>query len=417
LPYDSYYIKLGFRIVGCGKAYIKNITFGDEFQFGKYPFKESNVLLITNCYPSYDNIYYCGFIHKRVREYIKYMKIDIFQLNNKNYLYREFENININEGNSQFLKNFLDNNNYEVIMIHFFNETLWKTIKPFMKNKKIFIWIHGIEIQPWERRSYEFVDMNDKEIKERKLLCTQRINFWKEFLAQNHQNVHYIFVSNLFKKDCESDLNFVFPKERTFIIHNFIDTNLFKYKIKEKKDRLKLLSIRPYESRTYANDLTINALLLLKEKVFFKELDICLVGDGKYFDKLTSPLKNFSNVRLIKKFLFQKEIAKYHSKYGVFLVPTRMDSQGVSRDEAMASGLVPITTNNAAIPEFVNNTCGIIVEPENPKAIAEAIEFLYKNPNKFLELSKNASMRVNQQLNFKQTIIKELEIIKIYKNL
>ena len=49
-----------------------------------------------------------------------------------------------------------------------------------------------------------------------------------------------------------------------------------------------------------------------------------------------------------------------HKKNGIFMVPTRLDSQGVSRDEAMSSGLVPITNNVAAIPEFVDDTCGML---------------------------------------------------------
>jgi glycosyltransferase involved in cell wall biosynthesis len=37
-------------------------------------------------------------------------------------------------------------------------------------------------------------------------------------------------------------------------------------------------------------------------------------------------------------------------------VPSRTDTQGVSRDEAMSSGLVPVTNAVAAIPEFVDDT-------------------------------------------------------------
>ena len=129
------------------------------------------------------------------------------------------------------------------------------------------------------------------------------------------------------------------------------------------------------------------------------------------FDEITKPLRQFSNVKLEKRFLQQFEIANYHKNYGVFLVPTRRDSQGVSRDEAMSSGLVPITTNTSAIPEFVDNNCGILVEPENPQALADAIEYLYYNPDKFVELSYNASKRVAVQCSFENTIMKELDII------
>ena len=88
-----------------------------------------------------------------------------------------------------------------------------------------------------------------------------------------------------------------------------------------------------------------------------------------------------------------------------------MDSQGVAWDDAMASGLVPITNNVAAIPEFVDSECGILVEPENAKLLADAIEFLYKNPDEFMRISKNAAQRVRKQCDFCQTIGKEIDLI------
>ena len=68
-----------------------------------------------------------------------------------------------------------------------------------------------------------------------------------------------------------------------------------------------------------------------------------------------------------------------------------MDSQGVSRDEAMSSGLVPITTDITAIPEFVNHECGILTPPEDYKSISKGIIELYNNPEMFLQMSENAA--------------------------
>ncbi|WP_141082349.1 glycosyltransferase family 4 protein, partial [Campylobacter lanienae] len=199
--------------------------------------------------------------------------------------------------------------------------------------------------------------------------------------------------------------------DRYSIIHNYIDENIFSYKEKSANLRKKILTIRPYHSRTYANDISVKAVELLSKKPFFNDLEFCFVGDGDLFDETTEPLKKFNNVKIEKRFLTQEEIKSYHDNYGIFLTPTRMDSQGVSRDEAMSSGLVAITTNVAAIPEFVDNSCAIVVEPENPKALADAIEYLYHNPDAFLKLSKAGNNRVKSQSGFKQTILKELELV------
>lgn len=120
----------------------------------------------------------------------------------------------------------------------------------------------------------------------------------------------------------------------------------------------------------------------------------------------------FKNVKLHRKFLSHREIADLHKQYGIFLTPTRMDSQGVSRDEAMSSGLVPITTNVTAIPEFVDETCGVLVEGEDYMAMANAVENLYRSPEKFLALSRNAHKRVRKQSGLDETILKEIRIIE-----
>ena len=52
------------------------------------------------------------------------------------------------------------------------------------------------------------------------------------------------------------------------------------------------------------------------------------------------------------------------------------------RGEAMSCGLVPVTSNVCAIPEFVTPKCGFI---NNYHEIANAIEILYLNPTMFKE--------------------------------
>ena len=88
-----------------------------------------------------------------------------------------------------------------------------------------------------------------------------------------------------------------------------------------------------------------------------------------------------------------------------------MDSQGVSRDEAMASGLVPVTTAVTAIPEFVDDNCGILVEGEDYTSMAKKIYQLSKNAKQFKELSKSAAIRVNEQSGYANTIVKEMQLI------
>ena len=186
--------------------------------------------------------------------------------------------------------------------------------------------------------------------------------------------------------------------------------------MKNEEQRKKILSIRPYASRTYANDLSVETILQLSKKSWFNELEIKIIGDGLLFDETLEPLKKFENVKIERGFLTQEDIAKLHKHYGIFLVPSRMDTQGVSRDEAMSSGLVPITNEVAAIPEFVDESCGILAPSDDFLVMAEGIEKLYNKPEMFLQMSENAAKRVRTQTSPEYTIQKEIELIKGYIN-
>lgn len=112
-----------------------------------------------------------------------------------------------------------------------------------------------------------------------------------------------------------------------------------------------------------------------------------------------------------QRFLKQSEIAALHQEYGIFLCPTRMDAQGVSRDEAMASGLVPVTSAVAAVPEFVDETCGLLAPHEDFQGLAEGIARLYEQPDLFMSLSSKASRRVREQSGANRMIDLEMNLL------
>jgi len=99
-----------------------------------------------------------------------------------------------------------------------------------------------------------------------------------------------------------------------------------------------------------------------------------------------------------------------HDRHGVFLCPTRQDAQGVSMCEAMASGLVPITSDNTAIPEFVSDEEGYLTRGADE--IAMAIRTLDEQPQLFLEKSRKAAARSLAQTGWQATVAQEIELIR-----
>jgi len=188
--------------------------------------------------------------------------------------------------------------------------------------------------------------------------------------------------------------------------------DFFQTQKKEVEQRLSILSIRPFASRTYANDLAVRAILDLSEETWFDELTFTIVGDGPLFDETVEPLRKFPNITLQKRFLTREQILDLHRSSGVFLVPTRLDSQGVSRDEAMSSGLVPITCAVSAVPEFVDRDSGILVGQEDWKGLADAIRLLRDSPATFERLSAGAAQRVRLQSPARAVAAAEVELMR-----
>lgn len=414
IPEQAVYFKLGFRLSGEGNYEITGIHLGSSEQLNeKNTFlSRSNVLILTNQYPSYENLYRNMFVHKRMMAYKEDKHVfDVMRMNiYAKEEFSEFEGINIIEGQSEVLENILANGNIDTVCVHFLDRQMWEVLKRFNTKVRILVWVHGAEIQPWWRRSFNYKTVDDEE--KAKVQSKIRETFWQEVFSEvGNMDIHFIFVSQYFAKEVFEDYKITLLPDDYNIIHNYIDTDMFRYEEKTKEYRKKILSIRPYASKIYANDLSVKCILELAKKPFFKDLDITLVGTGELLKETTKLLKKYDNVMIKDTFLRQEEIAEYHKQFGIFLVPSRGDSQGVSRDEAMASGLVPVTNAVAAIPEFVDETCGILAAGEDYHAMAEGIERLYNDPEYFSQLSKNAAERVRKQSSKELTIGKELELI------
>ena len=172
------------------------------------------------------------------------------------------------------------------------------------------------------------------------------------------------------------------------------------------------MTLKSFSSRVYANDLTTKGIMELSKRPCFKDMEFDIYGQGELFDEINKPLRKFANVHLYKTFLRQEEIQRLHEAHGVYIGTMRSDTQGVSRGEAMSSGLVPIASSVAAIPEFMDDNCGILIPPESYVELADALERLYDDPALFERLSENAAKRVRAQCAREYTIDRELALMQ-----
>ncbi|WP_165590406.1 glycosyltransferase family protein [Bordetella pseudohinzii] len=396
IPEGAASARLGWRIRGGGETRIRCLQWGHRSLDQAYLLGRSDKLVLTNHYPSYDNLYRNGFVHTRVKSYLDHgTQVDVFRMQPVSVTsFHEFQNVDVTTGDEKALEKLLSTKRYRHVLVHFLTPEMWAVLQRF-SDLKVTVWIHGSEIQPWYRRDYNY--QNDQERAKAMRESEVRMEFWRGLLQPMPANLKLVFVSRYFAEEVFEDVGFRVPEDSYKIIHNPIDTELFSYQEKHTDQRRRVLSIRPYASRKYANDLSVKAILKLSEKPYFNDIEFCMIGDGKLFDETLAPLRKFRNVKIERRFLTHGEIAAIHKDYGICLTPTRMDAQGVSRDEAMASGLVPISNAVAAIPEFMDESCGILADSEDAEGLAAGIEAVYKSPSRFAALSAAAAARVRRQ--------------------
>ncbi len=416
VPEGAKCIRIGFRPKGKGVFIVHSVMLGDtayDMSGSGCFLSRSDVLVLANHYPSPEDLYRNMFVHKRMMWYKRNGHVfDVMRMHqNAEETYREFEGINIVEGQTQTLASILQSGQIKTVCVHFLDRMMWNVLKDYSKQLKIIVWSHGADIQPYYRRDFEY--KSEQEKAKAKKASDERMSLWNEIFANLSQypNMHFVYVSQYFADIIFEDYKIQLPKDRYAIIHNCIDTDMFQYVKKDSGQRKKILSIRPYASNVYANDLMAECIKELSAKPYFEELQFRIIGNGALFDEITKPLKKFHNVVIEKKFLRQEEIAKLHKEYGIFLVPTRADTQGVSRDEAMASGLVPVTNAVAAIPEFTDENCAVLAPAEDYQAMASGIDSLVQSEQTFLQMSENAAKRVRSQSDRENTIERELALI------
>lgn len=193
---------------------------------------------------------------------------------------------------------------------------------------------------------------------------------------------------------------------KALIIPNGIDTEHFKFE-DHWQNRHKLLSIRPLIYRgKYAVDLLLDAASNQSS-----EFSLSLYGKGQD-EKLISDVAEKSIKQLQfnfkPKFINHHDIPTIHTNHGIYLAVTRMDAQGVSMCEAMASGLPTISFDTCAIPEFIEHKkTGLLACSYDVNQFCEHINELVENRDLFDFVAKNARLAM-EAIDIRKTTSLEL---------
>src|SRR5262249_13834193 len=77
------------------------------------------------------------------------------------------------------------------------------------------------------------------------------------------------------------------------------------------------------------------------------------------------------------------ELARYMQQSSVVVLPSRKESLGMVLVESLACGTPVVATRSGGPEDIVNEKVGVLVPPEDPEALADAIQRVLQRPEDF----------------------------------
>jgi len=279
---------------------------------------------------------------------------------------------------------------YDIIHVHLFPADIFAALASLFLPKDI-VWIFSEHCAYNRRRSYKFCKILDGFTYSRysKIVCVSK---QVEFALLNW------IPSN---------------KGKTKVISNAVPIPKF----------LNPCSVKTYDIlfvgrfvREKGIDILLKAIKILKNK-YSKNLKIAIVGDGELKENLNNLTVELGVNKEVKFFGVRKDIRELMVSSKIIVLPSRSEGFGIVIIEAMSNMLPVIATNVGGIPELIENGKeGILVPPENPKALARAINNLLENKELREKLNRAAYKEVKKEFSIKSYSVYMLDFYSLLKN-
>lgn len=171
-------------------------------------------------------------------------------------------------------------------------------------------------------------------------------------------------------------------KNNYYVIPNVVNTNPKKTP-KPNKTKIEILTVGNLKNEHKNVEGIIKTLKTISK--IRNDFHLTIIGDGKDRKFLETLVKSLSISSLVT-FTGQisdNELENYCNRSDFFVMNSNYETFSVVTAEAIGYGLPVIVTRCGGPEEFVNKEVGIVIEPNNPKQLEEAILNMLQNFQKY----------------------------------
>ena len=199
-------------------------------------------------------------------------------------------------------------------------------------------------------------------------------------------------------EDCKKQFldNFKEYKQKVFVVHNILSSNLLKTKANNfdfsvDSNFINICTICRLDSYVKGLDRIIASMKKLRDENLLNFVKWHLIGDGKDYQLVVDLIKENNLCNYILLYGNKTNPYPYLKKMDLFLLTSRYEGKPVSVTEAEILGVPCMITNYSSASEQVTNGINGIIVNNDDKSIYEGLKSIITNKNVLIQYKKNLS--------------------------
>jgi glycosyltransferase involved in cell wall biosynthesis len=202
---------------------------------------------------------------------------------------------------------------------------------------------------------------------------------------------------------------FGLSSDKISVVYNGMDVEQFR-NTGEKRDERTILFVGNTEDHKKGILFLLEALALLPE-----DIRLTIVDEGPPLKKNAAGLVEKIGVQKRVKFtgkVDQKTLVSLYSKASLLVMSSLYEGFGLPAAEAMSCETPVVVTRAGALPEVVDSSCGILVEPGNSRALRDAITSLLNDRESRSRMGKNGRKKAVENFSWPVAAMNTLDVYK-----